>query len=208
MKQLRHPDSGLLIQYLDGELSDEQFVELKAHLNVCPACRQSQEEFASLSQGVQKLVALEALEGLQYTRATLAKALAGRRVSIGAVSSGKVMRRFGWGMAAAAALAVGVLLAPRAERVDQTTPSSSSASAEVATIDINGESFVPLPYSNPDLPLNAPRIVEMRVPVSSLAEAGIVFEPVANSQGEHTVLANVLLGLDGQPMGVHVLSAD
>jgi len=207
MNQLGHPDSGVLIQYLDGELSDEQFVEVRGHLSVCPACRRTREEFASLSDDVQKLVAHGALENSQHTRTTLAKALVDGHVANGPVDSGKVMRRFGWAMGVAAALAVGVLLAPRIQRNDQ-TGATPSASAEVATIEINGESFIPLPYSNPDLPLNAPRIVEMRVPVSSLAEAGIIFEPTSNNSTDHTVLANVLLGLDGQPMGVHVLSAD
>jgi hypothetical protein len=160
-----------------------------------------------LSDSVQKLVAGEAVGNLQGARAILAKALADRYFTDGAVKWGNVMRRFGWGMGVAAALAVGVFLAPRIERKNQTVPLQGT-SAETATIDINGESFIPLPYSNPDLPLNAPRIVEMRVPVSSLTEAGIVFEPTSNNFTEHTVLANVLLGLDGQPMGVHVLSAD
>jgi putative zinc finger protein len=207
MNELSHPDSGLLIQYLDGELSDEQFLEVRGHLSRCPACRRRQEEFASLSDSVQKLVAGEAVGNLQGARAILAKALADRYFTDGAVKWGNVMRRFGWGMGVAAALAVGVFLAPRIERKNQTVPLQGT-SAETATIDINGESFIPLPYSNPDLPLNAPRIVEMRVPVSSLTEAGIVFEPTSNNFTEHTVLANVLLGLDGQPMGVHVLSAD
>jgi hypothetical protein len=207
MNQLGHPDSGLLIQYLDGELSDEQFIELKGHLNVCPECRRRQQEFASLSDDVQRLVARDTLEGSQFTRVTLARALTRGLVANGPATSGKIMRRFGWTMAAAATLALGVLVAPRIERVNH-AGASPSATAAAAMIDINGESFIPLPYSNPDLPLNAPRIVEMRVPVSSLTEAGIVFEPTSNNLPEHTVLANVLLGLDGQPMGVHVLSAD
>jgi hypothetical protein len=207
LNQLGHPDSGLLIQYLDGELSDEQFIELKGHLNVCPECRRRQQEFACLSDDVQKLVARDTLEDSQITRVTLARALARGLVANGPGTSSKIMRRFGWTMAAAATLALGVLLAPRIERINHAGASLSASAAE-ATIDINGESFIPLPYSNPDLPLNAPRIVEMRLPVSSLAEAGIVFEPTANNLPEHTVLANVLLGLDGQPMGVHVLSAD
>ena len=41
-------------------------------------------------------------------------------------------------------------------------------------IEVGGETFVPLPYSNPDLPVNESRIVEMQVPVSALNDIGIV----------------------------------
>jgi len=65
-----------------------------------------------------------------------------------------------------------------------------------------------LPYSNPDLPASAPRIVQMQVPVSSLANIGISMEPAVNEilNQDRTVLADVLLGADGQPLGVHVVS--
>jgi hypothetical protein len=46
------------------------------------------------------------------------------------------------------------------------------------------------------------------VPVSSLADIGIALEPVANQvlNQDRSVLADVLLGADGQPLGVHVVS--
>jgi hypothetical protein len=58
--------------------------------------------------------------------------------------------------------------------------------------------------------MSAPHIVEMQVPVASLASAGLFFEPVSNEAGapERSVLADVLVGLDGQPLGVHVLSVE
>jgi hypothetical protein len=79
-----------------------------------------------------------------------------------------------------------------------------------ASFEVDGETFVALPYSNPDLPLTAPHIVRMQVPVASLADAGITFEPVSSevSSPDRSVLADVLLGIDGQPLGVHVLNAE
>jgi len=46
------------------------------------------------------------------------------------------------------------------------------------------------------------------VPVSSLADIGLGLEQVASevSNQDRTVLADVLLGADGQPLGVHVVS--
>ena len=53
-------------------------------------------------------------------------------------------------------------------------------------------------------------MVQMQVPISSLADAGVFVEPTANRMTvpDRAVLADVLLGMDGQPIGVHVLSAD
>ena len=65
-----------------------------------------------------------------------------------------------------------------------------------------------LPYSNPDLSVNASHVVQMQVPVSSLTDAGLSFEPGSAEQAEfdHSVLADVLVGADGQPLGVHVIA--
>ena len=50
----------------------------------------------------------------------------------------------------------------------------------------------------------------MQVPVSSLTAAGIVFEPVSigASSADRTVLADLLIGTDGQPLGVHILGVE
>jgi hypothetical protein len=60
------------------------------------------------------------------------------------------------------------------------------------------------------LPLNAPHIMQMRIPVSSLAAAGVSFEPSSSevSPGDDSVLADVLLGIDGQPLGVHLTGVE
>ncbi len=124
------------------------------------------------------------------------------------------MRTLGWwGLAAAAALAVGVLYLPPPIRLGNGSKTVMPAMREgtsAAAFEIDGETFVSLPFSNPELPVNARRIVQMQVPVSSLAEAGIVLEPIANrvAQPDESVLADVLLGLDGQPVAVHVVSFD
>jgi hypothetical protein len=45
--------------------------------------------------------------------------------------------------------------------------------------------------------------------VASLADAGVHFEAISNevAGSNDSVLADVLLGIDGQPLGVHVLTA-
>ena len=97
-------------------------------------------------------------------------------------------------------------MAPRNKNTADTQHSVQAATVASA-IEVGGESFVPLPYSNPDLPVNESRIVEMQVPVSALNDIGIVLESVSNreSASDRSVLADVLMGTDGQPLGVHVL---
>jgi hypothetical protein len=100
---------------------------------------------------------------------------------------------------------VGILIVPKHR--DEPKPSSAAISM-TDSLEVDGETFIALPYSNPDLPLGASHIVQMQVPLSSLADIGIVLEPVANeiSGVDRSVLADVLVGTDGQPLGVNVLS--
>jgi hypothetical protein len=125
---------------------------------------------------------------------------------------GRVMRRFGWGMGIAATLAFGVLMAPRHETTAPAIGNVPQAAGAVQTgnIEVDGEAFQPVPYANADLSTAAPHIVQMEVPVASLSEIGIVYEPITNrvSDGpetERSVLADVLMGADGQPRGVHIV---
>lgn len=209
MTTSEHPEDGLLIQYLDGELPENQFARLRLHLASCSQCRSKQDEFVRLSNRVEVLIGGTAVESPADSRANLARALVGERGPTAASEmSIKVMRRFGWGMAIAAGLAAGIVLIPHGSKIDESVPVAKTPAVVSQSIYVNGESFIALPYSNPDLPISAPRIVEMQIPASSLASAGLFLEPVANGVADRTVLANVLLGLDGQPIGVHVLSAE
>jgi hypothetical protein len=130
--------------------------------------------------------------------------------NLGSHAPEKVLRRFGWGMAIAAGLALGLVFAPRTNHAVNSTAPSVTHTPGGGVFEVAGETFVALPYSNPDLPLSAPHIVQMQVPVSSLTDAGIIFEPVSTefSSPDRSVLADVLLGIDGQPLGVHILGVE
>ena len=206
MKDAHHLANGMLIRYLDGELAEAEYAQVRAHVTACQECRRKRDEFARVSFRVDGLVGAQPAGESTSTRDRLVAALRSE-----SASTPKVMKRFMWGMAVAATLALGILVAPRPRQrpVAESSRPVESAAAHTTSFDVNGESFIALPYSNPELPMSAPRIVEMQVPVSSLAAAGIFFQPVATgNSGDRTVLANVVLGIDGQPLGVHVLSAE
>jgi len=118
----------------------------------------------------------------------------------------RVFRNLGWTVGIAATLALTILFIPLGNNEKKPERVAASALQASTAFEIDGEAFVALPYSNPELPIGGSRIVQMQVPLSSLAEAGIIVEPLSSdfSAPEHPVLADVLLGLDGQPLGVHV----
>lgn len=203
-----HLDNFQLIGLLDGETPPAEADALRLHLSSCQMCRRNQDEFAQLSSGVASVINGGRIESSPDGRANLASALAAADADkLDASNSGNIMRRFGWAMAVAASLAIALLFVP-AKKAGFQPVQQNGAKTSSSSLDVNGESFIALPYSDPNLPLNAARIVETQVPVSSLAAAGIVLEPGMNDGSDRTVLANVLLGIDGQPLGLHVLTAE
>ncbi|HEY1947181.1 MAG TPA: hypothetical protein VGG97_09265 [Bryobacteraceae bacterium] len=204
--EIRHLTRLQLTKALDDELSGSEAVFAVPHLAQCTECSEAFEELRLASSRIDGFFASLPVEQLPAEREQLREILiAADSVKKVQQSPEKVMRRFGWGMAIAATLAVGILIVPKHR--DEQKP-SSAASSMTDSLEVNGETFIALPYSNPDLPLGAPHIVQMQVPLSSLADIGIVLEPVANeiSGVDRSVLADVLVGTDGQPLGVNVLN--
>jgi anti-sigma factor RsiW len=206
-----HLSNGVLVQFIDDELPPAEAVHAQNHLAQCPACSDRYSELRRVSSSFDEFVESLRPPVRLAERQELASKL--DRVSVTPVSRAELRRpvRFGWwGLAAAAALTVGILYLPSSIRTDGEAANAVMAKQSTSAFEIDGETFVSLPFSNPDLPVNARRIVQMQVPVSSLAEAGIVVEPITSqvAQPDGSVLADVLLGLDGQPLAVHVVSFD
>lgn len=201
MRKGTHPENGLLIRYLDGELGADQSVRIVNHLHACAVCSEKLAGYEALSGELATTLQAAGPTVSCRERARLAEAL---EEHSGVAGANRILGRFAWGMAVAAMLALALLLAPERKWTAAHT-AAPAAKRQVASLDVNGESFIALPYSNPDLPLNASRIVEMEIPASALAEAGIAFVPPPNASSDAMVAANVLLGIDGQPLGLHVL---
>ena len=216
-----HLSLDLLTRALDDELSSAERFEVELHLTTCEVCRKEAETLGRTSAAFETFVEVTAASYMgefaqrkQRLQAAIETAVQHEAIP----APGKVMRRFGWGISIAATLAFGILVAPRHEVAPAAQPQLAaiseaqlSASAQPSSIEVDGESFTPLPYSNPDLPVGEEHIVQMQVPVSSLADVGIVLEPVVsrmNRSEDSSVLADVLVGYDGQPRGVHVLGSE
>lgn len=206
-----HLPNDLLVQYIDDELAPVEAGKADEHLAHCASCRDQYLELRRVSANFDWF-----LESLRPAcelseRQQLAAKLERAETSQSPLKAPASFRRAGlWGLAAAAALTVGVMYFPSFTMPRFQTEGTQVVRETNNAFEIDGETFVSLPFSNPELPVNSPRIVQMQVPVSSLAEAGIVLEPISNQVAapDRSVLADVLLGLDGQPLAVHVLSLD
>ncbi|MBV9302030.1 MAG: zf-HC2 domain-containing protein [Acidobacteriaceae bacterium] len=203
MKNGNHLKDELLVKALDDELSEAEAARVGLHLSNCDECSRKYSQYRSVSNRLEGLMAGIATQRVYGERESLKKKLDPHQGGLRANTFDKGLRRFGWGMAIAATLAIGITLAPRTN-----SPKSEpgGVSQDSGIFEVDGETFVPLPYSNADLPLTAPHILQMRVPASSLASAGITVGPMPSEMGtDRSVLADVLVGTDGQPLGVHVV---
>jgi hypothetical protein len=204
MKSSEHLDAGLLILAIDEELAEPDRSAVEAHLSRCADCKARYHELAILSVRLESAVAAIPVQAPASLRDGLVALLDRARPN-----SPLIPWRVASGMALAAALALGLVFLPHRHDASGLTKTSSSANAAASgTFDLDGETFVSLPYSNSDLPLSAPRIVRMQMPASALADAGLFFEPVSTetARPDRSVLADVLLGADGEPLGVHVVA--
>ncbi len=209
MSMAEHLSDELLVRSIDDELPGLEVARVESHLALCDQCRHKHQQLRAASARLEAAVAAFVPDYSGIEREGLISALETRERNIPVPAAQTVLRRFGWGMGLAATLAIGILLGPQWTRHASLRPAAQEQQAGAA-FEVDGETFVALPYSNPDLPVTAPHIVQMQVPVSSLTDAGIVLEPVSSeiSAPDRSVLADVLLGIDGQPIGVHVLSAE
>ncbi len=207
-----HLDDEVLIRALDDELASDDRALVDAHLAACEACKARERAFGIASVRIESMVASVSVEDDAQRRRTLVDDLRSREADIESVRRHSRLRtRIEWGMAIAASLALGVMFLPHGGRqVKPGAPLLKSQYAVAGTFALGGETFYVLPYSNTDLPISSSHVVQMEVPVSSLASAGVVVAPISDviQNPDRAVLADVLLGDDGEPVGVHVIESE
>jgi hypothetical protein len=201
-----HVSDSLLIRAIDDELNEVEACAVDSHLAICEECARRRQRLRHVSAKVEWAISEVRVSVSEQQRDRLERSLETRELAASAKRASPGLRRLSWAMAIAAALAFALMFVPQWKRSPK--PSPELAAVEPSAFEVDGESFVALPYSNPELPLNTSHIVQMQVPVSALADAGIVFEPISNeiASADRSVRADVLLGIDGRPVGIHVLS--
>jgi len=108
----------LLVRGVDKELSLEEERLVAAHLAECEPCRREYAEIEHVSFGIASVVSSAAVSAHSGEREQLTARLR-REDLLKPIRQApeKVMRRFGWGMAIAATLALGIVLAPRGRKI-------------------------------------------------------------------------------------------
>jgi anti-sigma factor RsiW len=208
-----HLANDLLIRYLDDELSSSESALVTGHLSNCEGCKARYLDLRRVAVNFDSFVASLQTEYSEFERRKLEMKLEEGEPKSSLRSLRKMRRAFrnlAWTVGIAATLALAVLFVPRAIDGKRTGRVTTNTVQATTAFEIDGEAFIALPYSNPELPIANTRIVQMQLPLSSLAEAGLVVEPISGafSAPDRPVLADILLGIDGQPLGVHVLAVD
>ena len=209
MKPQDHLTDELLVRSNDEELTPSQADYVEHHLLNCDCCRKRSQAFRATSDQIDFLVSLPMISDQPEHRNELKRRLQIRGAVVPEKRTAR-MTRIGWSVALAASIAIAfALVFPRRDPALNPHQKIVTTMAD-SSFEVNGEHFIALPYSNPDLPIETPHVIRMQVPVSALAEAGVIFEPVSDQMiaPDRAVLADVLLGTDGQPLGVHVLGSD
>lgn len=199
-----HPPYERFLAVLDGELGVAESSELKRHIAGCAEC----DARWKLLAGGSKLVA-------EYHMAVLDRA---------APAATRKRRWIPLGLAACAAAALLLLLwawrpspatlvkaVPVADSTKQEAPVERSLPIAIqpkvvvashkkrVKVPVEEEVFLPLPYSDPALPVGDSLVLRVELTEEALSAAGA---PVMNAQIGEPMLADVLFGLDGQPRAI------
>lgn len=209
-----HIPDGLLAKAVDEELTLDERLFVERHLAACPTCRERRRQWAELSDRVQDCVLAAPVSVPDLSRECLAAS-----VGVPASASPAEVRRRRWilpraGAAAAVACLVVLGSAGVFWKIGPWAGKRLDLSANRAAVvdDPRGDEgdFIPLPYSADAVP-DADRIVRVELPVSDLEEEGILPAGVDSAAvygaayGDGWVLADVAVGLDGQPAGIRLV---
>jgi anti-sigma factor RsiW len=208
-----HLSEDLIARIVDNELTPTERLFAERHLAICTACRQRRREWADVAEQVQDLVLdqepVVPANARQRLLSALAKRTPGATVSI----PQEAPAWWKWGAVAAAAASLAFLLSlpPVRTHMSELLNAGNSVQTAAAGASQSGTEdaepdFIPLPYSGVALAEGEEEIVRVQLPVSELANQGII-PPGAYAENSW-VDADLLLGLDGQPQGIRLVNAD
>ena len=201
-----HPSYEKFLAVLDGELGVVESSELKRHISNCAEC---DARWKLLADGT-KLIA-------EYHMAVLDRAVPAAR------------RKHQWiplvlVAGAAAALLLLSVWRPSPVKLEKPVPVVDSTKQETPVekslplaiqpkvivashkkrekVAVEEAVFLPLPYSDPALPVDDSLVLRVELTAEALSVAGV---PVMNAQIGEPILADVLFGLDGQPRAIQFI---
>jgi hypothetical protein len=232
MKNLAHLTQEEMVQAMDGELASNAQAELELHLANCEDCLNRFERLVQLSESLKHVVETALVSVPPQARDRLTASIEASRSEVrvrppalwkwAAAAAGLailmlllVQQRPGAVREIAATKteppsarrepAVAAHALPsrtREARSPRHRPAKTARQIKADFFSIEG-AFIRLPYSDPSLPIQASDIIHVEVPLSSLANAGVI--RAAPVPGDPLVRADVLLGMDGQPSAIRLV---
>ncbi len=209
-----HLSDDLIARVVDNELTPTERLFAERHLAACKVCRQKRREWAEVAECVQDLVLEQEPIVPANARQRLVNALERR----GPARAGSIRQEapawWKWGAVAAVAASLAFVLSLPPVRThlgelvnpSRHTAGTTDSAANQQSTDETERNFIPLPYSGVALADGEEEIVRVQMPVSALANEGII-PPGAYAENSW-VDADLLLGLDGQPQGIRLVNAD
>lgn len=206
MTGIGHLTHETLVRAFDGELPPDERLEFEQHLGVCADCLEEFDRIADLSSDVARLVDRPSVARTRQTREQLAEKMAVSASN--GQSKGLRSRLVPWAAAAAALIALvsgaGVyFIATHSRSLSRKAQAGIELPGTESLVDSADLPFIQLPYSNPALPLESEQIVRVNMRLSDLASTGVI--TMAAPASDAWVQADVLLGMDGEPYGIHLL---
>jgi hypothetical protein len=206
-----HISDDLVARALDEELSIDERLFVERHLAACPTCRERRRQWAELSDRVQDCVLAAHVSIPASSRECLAAAVG---VPVSATPADVRRRRWVLPQAAAVAAVACLVVLGSAGVFWKAGPwagkrADLQANRAAVADDIRGDDgdFIPLPYSAEAIP-GSERIVRVELPVSDLVAEGLLSPAAVDGAamyGDGWVLADVAVGLDGQPAGIRLV---
>lgn len=234
MKNLVHLTHEEMVCFIDGEMDAVAQGRVETHLANCAECLTRYEEFAEFSgvlnhaietipiavppaarqrveAAIEQRVNLPALQPIPWSR--WAAVAAGLLITLFLLhhTSAPLPERAISETRARAQPTRPAFAAP-APAIAKSNRDEARAASPVAVHHIPRQqrsnvdnAFIRLPYSDPSLPINTADIVRVEIPLSALASSGIIRTQPGTADA--LVKADVLLGLDGQPSAIRLVSA-
>ncbi|HEX6545169.1 MAG TPA: zf-HC2 domain-containing protein [Bryobacteraceae bacterium] len=231
MKNLVHLTHEEMVLLIDGELDAVAQGRVETHLADCAECLKRYEDLAEFSGVLNHSIESFPVAVPPGARQRLEAAM-GQHPAIRPM---RPIRWWQWAAVAAGLIIMLALLHPRrsspvevkpaSPSVAKSTPSQTapvssaipkptitkkrplapSASHRAKQDPSFENAFIRLPYSDPSLPINTADVVRVEIPLSALANSGVIRTPPGTADA--LVKAEVLLGLDGQPSAIRLVSA-
>ena len=182
-----HVTLDVLVRRLDGELPPDVLPAVEEHLSGCAECRASLARLRAISGAIDEysaaLIDSQPPTARRHAlRSTLEQRSEARRKSVPT-----------WlGIAASLLLAGGILL------WSQKHPKRPAAVTQIAA-----DGFMLLPYSDENLRAEGAVVLQVEVPRSAAALAGM---PVSDGPGDGRVKAEVIVGADGLARAIRFLN--